>query len=319
MLVPEFWAEYKQAVQHNGRKATIKRFGWSDISLQDAEQHAAKRFQEAFEKFKANEKIKRLEPKLAYHADDGVPIREEIIKRFDDIVITRNSYGALCLNTPDVLFGDIDFPEISDSKSGIIFLTLLVISCILVFVLGMSKLLFLSLLLTPVFSYIYTKFIFKKPDYETEHLESIKSIVAQHPEWRIRVYKTPNGYRILALHQLFDPQSDEAIKFNKEFNTDPLYRTLCINQNCFRARVSPKPWRIGISNRLKPRPGVWPIAAENMPRRLEWVNHYENKAKDFASCKFLMELGEGKVNEKALSVQKIHDDYCHAMNDRPIA
>jgi hypothetical protein len=319
MLVPEFWAEAKEVVVHNGRKATIKRFGWSDISQDEALTHANTRVAEAIDLLKADKKLKRLERKISYNGADGLPIREEIIKRIDDFVITRNSYGALCLNTPDVLFGDIDFPEISNSKSGIIFLTLLVISCILVFVLGLSKLAFLSLLLTPVFSYIYTQFIFKKPDYETEHLESIKSIVAQNPDWRIRVYKTPNGYRILALHQLFDPQSDETIKFNDRFKTDPLYRTMCINQNCFRARVSPKPWRIGISDHLRPRPGVWPIAAENMPQRLEWVNHYESKAKDFASCKFLMELGAGKANEKALSVQKVHDEYCRSTSDLPIA
>lgn len=56
-----------------------------------------------------------------------------------------------------------------------------------------------------------------------------------------------------------------------------------------------------------------------MPQRQDWVNHYESKAKDFASCKFLMELGEGKLNEKALSVQKVHDEYCRATSDLPIA
>ncbi len=319
MLVPEFWAESKQKFEHNGRKATIRRYGWSNTSQQDAENHAIERVTAAFEKFKKNEKIKRLETKLAYDADDGVPIREEIITKINDEIITRNSYGALCLNTPNVLFGDIDFPEINNDKSGMIFLALLVISCILVFVAGMSKLVFVSLFLTPVFSNIYKRFIFKKPDYETEHLELIKSIVAKHPDWRIRVYRTPNGYRILALHQLFDPKSEEAKKFNEQFKTDPLYRTLCVNQNCFRARISPKPWRIGISQNLKPRPGVWPIANENMPFRIEWVKRYETKAKDFASCKFLMELGSGEVHEKAFSVQKIHDEYCKATSDLPIA
>jgi hypothetical protein len=318
MIIPQYWAEKRQKVEHNGRKATIKRFGWSDVSQQDAEHHARVRFEEAFEKFKTNEKIKRLEPKLAYHAD-GIPIREEIIYRIDDIVITRNSYGALCLNTPDVLFGDIDFPEISNDKSVLIFIALLLISSVLVLLTDISKWVFVSVLLTPILSSIYKRFIFKRPDFETQHLESIKAIVSQHPDWRVRVYKTPNGYRLMALHQLFDPQSEAAIKFNEEFNADPLYRTLCVNQNCFRARVSPKPWRIGISDHLKPRPGVWPIANENMPGRIKWVNQYESKAKDFASCKFLMELGSGHANEKAVRIQKIHDEYCRATSDLPIA
>ncbi len=149
MLVPQFWAEAKEVVAHNGRKATIKRFGWSDISQDEALVHANTRVAEAIDLFKTDKKLQRMERKTSYNGADGLPIREEVIKRIDDFVITRNSYGALCLNTPDVLFGDIDFPEISNSKSGTIFLTLLVISCILVFVLGMSKPVFLSLLLTP--------------------------------------------------------------------------------------------------------------------------------------------------------------------------
>ena len=34
----------------------------------------------------------------------GLPIREEVLARNGDDVITRNSYGARCLNEPDVLF-----------------------------------------------------------------------------------------------------------------------------------------------------------------------------------------------------------------------
>jgi len=36
-----------------------------------------------------------------------VPIREEIVSRHGDTIITRNSYGARCLNTPNALFADI--------------------------------------------------------------------------------------------------------------------------------------------------------------------------------------------------------------------
>jgi hypothetical protein len=42
---------------------------------------------------------------------EGVPIREQIVQRDGDVIITRNSYGALCLNSPDVLFADIDHAQ----------------------------------------------------------------------------------------------------------------------------------------------------------------------------------------------------------------
>jgi hypothetical protein len=37
-----------------------------------------------------------------------MPIREEVVSRFPHAVITRNRYGSLCLNTPNVLFADVD-------------------------------------------------------------------------------------------------------------------------------------------------------------------------------------------------------------------
>jgi hypothetical protein len=40
-----------------------------------------------------------------------LPIGEEIVSRHGDAVITRNSYGALGLNTPDTVFADVDVDE----------------------------------------------------------------------------------------------------------------------------------------------------------------------------------------------------------------
>ena len=54
-----------------------------------------------------------------------------------------------------------------------------------------------------------------------------------------------------------------------------MYRLMCQKQACFRARVSPKPWRIGIDQRLKPRPGVWPIDPARLPERRAWVAAYD--------------------------------------------
>jgi hypothetical protein len=40
---------------------------------------------------------------MPYNGAAGVPIREEIVGRHGETVITRNSYGARCLNMPNVL------------------------------------------------------------------------------------------------------------------------------------------------------------------------------------------------------------------------
>lgn len=99
-------------------------------------------------------------------------------------------------------------------------------------------------------------------------------------------------------------------KFNHFFKAiyaDPYYDLMCQNQNCFRARISPKPWRIGVE-RL--RQGIWPISNERMAHRENWVREYEQQAKDYASCRFVEQFGSQMVHPKAKRVQSIHDQYC---------
>jgi hypothetical protein len=37
-----------------------------------------------------------------------MPIREEVVAQHGETAITRNAYGSLCLNTPNMLFADVD-------------------------------------------------------------------------------------------------------------------------------------------------------------------------------------------------------------------
>jgi len=73
------------------RQITARRFGWSDSSQKDAQRRAEERVQEAFEKLARGEKLTHRENKVRNNGADGVPIREEIVDRLDDIVVTRNS------------------------------------------------------------------------------------------------------------------------------------------------------------------------------------------------------------------------------------
>ena len=109
MIVPEFWAEGRVQERLQGRQVTMRRFGWSDTSQDEAQRHADERAREALALLAAGQPVVRRELKLAYNGAEGVPIREEILSRHDAAVVTRNLYGARCLNTPDVLFADIDF------------------------------------------------------------------------------------------------------------------------------------------------------------------------------------------------------------------
>ncbi|HNB89667.1 MAG TPA: hypothetical protein PLP91_04700, partial [Plasticicumulans sp.] len=107
MIVPAYWAEARRQQRKEGRQITVRRYGWSDASQADAQQHAETRAGEALQRLLAGERLDRREPKQPYNGADGLPIREEIVERHGTAVVTRNSYGARCLNVPDVLFADI--------------------------------------------------------------------------------------------------------------------------------------------------------------------------------------------------------------------
>jgi hypothetical protein len=94
---------------------------------------------------------------------------------------------------------------------------------------------------------------------------------------------------------------------------------MCLNQHCFRARVSPKPWRIGIDRHMKPRPGVWPVRPERLPERQAWIADYEAAAEGFAACEFVEAVGSGIVHPDVARVVKLHDELSGATSGRPIA
>ena len=109
MIVPEFWAEGRVQHREPGKQVTVRRFGWSDQSISEAQNMADARARESLQRILTGAPAQRREPKVPYNGAEGVPIREEIVSRHGDEVITRNSYGARCLNTPKVLFVDVDF------------------------------------------------------------------------------------------------------------------------------------------------------------------------------------------------------------------
>ena len=111
MIVPQFWAESRLQHREKGRQVTLRRFGWSDTSQADAQSNADVRVRAALDRVLAGAKLPRIEPKIPYNGADGVPIREEIVARHGETIVTRNAHGARCLNTPNVLFSDIDFPD----------------------------------------------------------------------------------------------------------------------------------------------------------------------------------------------------------------
>ena len=89
MLIPKYWAQHKQRFEsletssNPSKQATIKRYGWSDISQMEALSHAKLRVNEAHHRWLAGEDILRRERREEYNEGNSIPIREEIIYEHD--------------------------------------------------------------------------------------------------------------------------------------------------------------------------------------------------------------------------------------------
>ena len=355
MIVPQYWAEGRARSTLDGRQVTVRRWGWSDQDPASAQAHADSRAQAAFDRIAAGEPLPRRERKVAYNGADGVPIREEIVERHGDCVVTRNAYGARCLNTPDVLFVDVDFePEWDINRggprggdagamrparaggrlAGAALMALLVggivawlskgvapalIAAAFVFVTGLLRVrkATRSRLDAPLSSGNNAPAPALPP--HEQMLARLEAFTTAHPDWHLRLYRTPAGFRVLVMHDVFVPSEERVTDCFRSLGADAVYARMCRNQNCFRARVSAKPWRIEVWDHILPK-GVWPIQPAFAGKRSAWVTRYERAAKDYAACEFIGALGDAaRVHPSAQAVQVVHDELSRAASGLPIA
>lgn len=316
MIIPSYWAEARTQYRRSGKQITIRRFGWSETSQAEAETMARERAGAALQRVVAGEPLLRREPKVPYNGADGVPIREEVITRLGNAAVTRNSYGARCLNSPDVLFADVDFnPNLPASgRVGV------AIGALMVWLVGTYMIsLWTGVLAAGVFlllASLLARWLRQKTAH-TERQEQrvrdhVNTFVRQHPDWNVRLYRTPGGLRLLATHRTFTPNDAAVQAFFRAVGADPLYVRMCQNQQCFRARLTAKPWRIGLQIRMHPRPGVWPVAPDRLPQRTQWIAEYEQAAKAYAACRYWDSCGSGIIADSVKPVLAMHDRECRA-------
>ncbi len=189
--------------------------------------------------------------------DYEVAIREEIIEEIDARnVVSRNRYGALVLNSETVVFIDIDEPRI-----------------------GFWKRLFGDKTLTK----------------KQQMLEMIEQ-QASHSAYKklgFRVYETHSGMRLIVTGRKFAAGSDVSRKLLRAFNSDPLYALLCVRQQCYRVRLTPKPHRM----QLRAHRVHYPRTDEEQRAVERWIEGYEEASKNFATCLFIKALGRQSRGE----------------------
>jgi hypothetical protein len=326
MVIPYFWAETRLHHKLGKKQVTVKRWGWSDVSQDDAQDLANRRANEAKERILNGEKLRRLETKDVYGNEDGVPIREEVISKHGEVVITRNSYGSLCLNTPNLLFADVDAEWHGALEMRLPGGIGIIIGGITIgywqnsILLGVAFVSVVAWLWSFINNQINRR---RRPlaeaNLKQENLNAVRNFLTKHPEWNLRVYETPAGHRLLAMHDVFDPQGDAAKSALNELNSDKRFVNLCAIQACFRARVSPKYWRMGYKPKNSLPKSKWPFPTEHLAIRKEWVTGYDAISSRFASCRFIEQIGSNKVHPEAEAVRLLHDQLCQSNSNLPLA
>ena len=150
-----------------------------------------------------------------------------------------------------------------------------------------------------------------QPEADARAAANLRSVVAQNPQLAFRAYRTRNGWRYLCTSRAFDPAGDETRHLLESLGADPRYIMLCRAQRCFRARLTPKPWRIGERfYQLHPTQAV-------TRKRLE---RYLQKGSSYASASFAADVGSsGIVPPELRLVTDYHDQWCGAQTGKPLA
>ena len=261
----------------NGRTFPMSVYGHSNVSPEDARASGQRLLDTLVQRATGR-------PAPWEYDADGRPIREETLLELSSRnIVTRNRYGAEVLNSTQLVFIDVD----GDLPSGKGF-----------------------------FGWLGGLFSAKSPeDSDAEALARVAGLAgkAGHARTHIRVYRTKAGFRLMLLN--CDTEGKNSGDLMKAFHADPTYARLCRIQNCYRARLTPKPHRI----RLRKCPFNYPETdAEVLEKQHQWLAEYNEKITTFATCRYIGSLNGPNgiaVNDAA----RYHDERTNAMTNLPLA
>lgn len=285
MKIPKYWARSVQAVQQPDDEQPYRLviWQWSDSSREEAQRKADDRVREVAEKIRAGARLNR-------YGYGERPLREELTQGVTNnagnevAVLTRNLYGALVLNAANAMFIDIDFSGKGSAGStggG--------------FQWGFGK---------------------RAPSQEDQHVERLTTWASRYPDLGIRIYRTFGGLRCLIINETFDPSRSETLDILRSCESDPLYVRLCQAQDCFRARLTPKPWRCNMDTP----PSRYPWENTDLENQYRlWERRYAQASQAYSVCQLVRQLGRQEIHPDVAPILALHDRLAGVGDQRPLA
>ena len=254
MNIPPYWVRKEQRVGD----FTCRLAGLSHSSMQAAwkmlQQHAVI-MQKFFAAAPTESSVQRMRAALRELRGQGgdsyeVCLLEPVWRTVDaSNVITRNHYGALVVNSTDTCFADVDTAPES------------------------------------LWEFVKGLFGAGSPP-ERRLLDVMRQIHAEHPKLSMRLYRTAKGWRVLLAGEGIELDSPLVDTLFRRLHVDPLYRDLCRKQACWRARLTPKPFRL----QLPPCPQA-ECSEDAASVQAEWVQEYERACEGRAVCRLVESFG----------------------------
>lgn len=285
MKIARYWKRAGVVVTGtDGRPKDAVAWGWSADDPAEAQRQAEERAQRSAKRIIAGEPFPD-----TYDSYGDRPAREEILREIKNdegetiAMLTRNRYGAVVLNTADLMFIDIDVPPAP--PMGII-------------------------------DAIKSLFGNKPEDPFAETHKRIAAVAAGRPEYTIRMYRTFAGFRCAVINKRIKPGTAESDALLSAFGADPLYSRLCKNQESFRARLTPKFWRC----RYEAPRSRYPFndEAEKAMYR-NWESGYEQATVGYSTCIFVDQFGSDRAVGDFRNLIELHDRDTRSESNLPLA
>ncbi|MGR9106216.1 MAG: hypothetical protein ACU843_04720 [Gammaproteobacteria bacterium] len=279
MYIPPVWTKVSADERFpDGKEDPIFVWGCGEDEA-SAKSDGAKRLQHVLDRIRRGE---RFPDKYGY---GNRPLREEILETIRSIpgsepsaIVTRNGYGVEVLNTARLLFLDIDFkfPGLLDR----------------------------------------IKQLFGGASVEDKAIVALRDTLDGYGKATFRLYRTAFGLRAMAIDRDFDPTAREVQDLMRSTGTDPAYARLCQAQKCFRARLTPKPWRCN----APPPPGQYPrLESASQQQFAGWIREYKKLSSGFVTCRYLETIGNGSPKGDAKELVRLHDRVTRCNEPLPLA
>lgn len=216
-----------------------------------------------------------------YYPNDGAVLREVALEEggAGDVrwAVTRNRYGAEVLNVEGLGILDVDLParKVVEAPTGFF---------------------------GRLFGRPTVRWEVDDPDAVLARLRP----VLEASGFGGRVYRTAAGFRVLVLDRVLAWDDLRFVRLLGDTGSDPLYATLCRRQECCRARLTPKPWRVGGA---APPGGIVPTpwAPGSSSAWTAWLRGYEQKCVGYTTAREVASFGPTGVAAALVAVLERHD------------